>query len=90
MSKGRNANGRFATGNRGGPGNPHARRVGQIRARLLAAITDDDLEAVIRTLVENAKAGEPWAVKELLNRLIGSSTISQADEPESLADMLGV
>lgn len=76
---GRGARGRFAVGNAGGPGNPHARRVGQIRAQLLAAVTDQDLDSIIRTLIDKAKTGEQWALKELLTRLIGDELISQPD-----------
>jgi len=85
---GRGSGGRFAKGNAGGPGNPHARRVGEIRAKLLAAVTDEDLETIIQTLVAKAKAGEQWAVKELLSRLIGDERISEPDPPRPLAELL--
>ena len=35
------------------------------------AITADDVREVAAVLVKAAKAGEPWAVKELLNRCCG-------------------
>ncbi len=73
-SNGRRADGRFATGNPGGPGNPHARQTADIRRLIREAVTDDDLRAVVRCVVKKAKAGEPWAVKELLDRLAGKST----------------
>jgi len=85
---GRGPDGRFAKGNPGGPGNPHARRIGEIRARLLAAVTDEDLESIIRTLIEKAKAGEPWAVKELLSRLIGDALISEPDPEPNWSELL--
>ena len=34
-------------------------------------VTEDDLRAVIAKLVERAKAGERWAVCELLDRCLG-------------------
>ncbi len=78
-SNGRRANGRFARGNPGGPGNPHARRTADIRRLIRESVTDDDLRAVVRCVVKKAKAGEPWAVKELLDRLEGKPT-QAADE----------
>ncbi len=84
----RGTGGRFAKGNPGGPGNPHARRAAEIRSRLLAAVTDEDLEAIIRTMIDKAKAGEQWAVKELLSRLIGDERISEPDPPKPLAELL--
>jgi hypothetical protein len=41
---GRTALGRFAKGNAGGPGNPHAKRVTALREALLAAVTDADIK----------------------------------------------
>ncbi len=70
-TNGRDAGGRFAKGNLGGPGNPFARRVAQLRAVIVESVTDADLAAVVRTLIDAAKGGEPWAVKELLDRCIG-------------------
>ncbi len=68
---GRTAGGRFAKGYKGGPGNPHARRVGQLRAVLLGAVTDEDLKAVIAALLNQAKAGDIASIRELLQRLLG-------------------
>ena len=38
-----NADGTFAKGNPGGPGNPHAATVARLRSVALATITDQDL-----------------------------------------------
>ncbi len=70
-SNGRDGHGRFAQGNPGGPGNPHAAAVGRWRTALAHTVTEDDLRAVIAKLVERAKAGERWAVCELLDRCLG-------------------
>ena len=42
----RDASGKFAQGNPGGPGNPHAKRVGELRTALLDAVTPEDMRAV--------------------------------------------
>lgn len=68
---GRDAGGRFAIGNAGGPGNPHAKRVAELRTMLLDAVTDDDLRAIIRALVARARDGDLAAIRELLDRIIG-------------------
>jgi hypothetical protein len=72
-SNGRGAAGRFAAGNPGGPGNPHARRVAAMRAILLEAVTDDDLRAIVAKLVAMAKDGDLAAIRELLDRTLGKS-----------------
>lgn len=68
---GRAAGGRFAPGNAGGPGNPYARAIGQLRSALLAAVTPDDIQAIIAGLVEEARAGNVAAAREVLDRCLG-------------------
>src|SRR5438105_3708854 len=70
---GHNADGTFAKGNRGGPGNPYARKVARLRNLLLEAVSEEDLRQIVRALVEQAKAGDLTAVREVLNRLLGKS-----------------
>lgn len=68
---GRTAGGQFAKGNSGGPGNPHGKRVAELRAALLEAVTPADIAAVAKALVLRAKQGEVPAIRELLDRLVG-------------------
>lgn len=70
-SNGRDATGRFSKGNRGGPGNPYAKRAGELRAAIYEAVTEEDLRQVIQALLTQAKTGDIAAAKELLNRLLG-------------------
>ncbi|HZY89219.1 MAG TPA: hypothetical protein VFE78_30630 [Gemmataceae bacterium] len=63
----RAAGGRFGKGNSGGPGNPFARQVAALRRALLASVTEEDLEAVTRELVRQAKEGDLAAAKLLLS-----------------------
>jgi len=67
----RDEQGRFAKGNRGGPGNPHARKVGELRSALLRAVSPEDLQVVVEKLVKQAKGGNIPAAKELLDRVLG-------------------
>jgi hypothetical protein len=69
--KGRDGSGRFAPGNKGGPGNPFARKVGQLRSALIETVTEDDMKAVAAKLVEMARGGHLPAIKELLERTLG-------------------
>ncbi len=68
---GRDGRGRFAQGNAGGPGNPHAGKVAKLRSALLAAITEDDVREIVERLVRLAKEGDLAAIRELFLRTIG-------------------
>ena len=78
----RDASGRFSKGNRGGSGNPYARRVARLRSLLLDPVTDKDLEAMVATLVNRAKKGDIVAIREVLNRLVGK--LAAAIDPDRL------
>ncbi len=81
-SNGCKANGRFAVGNPGGPGNPFARQVAGLRQALLNGVTADDLQCVARKLVELAKDGNVQAAKLLLSYTIGKP--QPAPEPDRM------
>jgi len=67
----RDGRGRFVKGWKGGPGNPHASIVMEWRKALVKAVTPEDVTAVMEKLIEKARAGEAWAVKEFLDRCVG-------------------
>ena len=67
----RDARGRFAPGNSGGPGRPPAASVHEHRAALVNAVSPDDIRAVARMLVDKALAGDIGAAKLLFERLFG-------------------
>ena len=68
---GRQSNGCFAKGNRGGPGNPFSRQVAAFRACLINTVTQDDFKAIVFKLVERAQNGNLQAVKLLFSYLLG-------------------
>jgi hypothetical protein len=70
----RDPRGRFAQGNKGGPGNPFARRTAQFRKVLLEVVTDEDIQAAARKLIEQARAGDLAAIRILFSYAIGKPT----------------
>lgn len=78
--------GRFVPGYKGGPGNPHARRVADFRRVLVDAVTDEDLHNLARTLVQKGKAGDVMAAREVFDRLMGKAKVTMAVETEPRFD----
>ena len=68
---GRDASGRFAVGNKGGPGNPYTRKAGLLRKAMFEEVTEDDMRRVVRKLVQLAEAGNVAAVREFIDRCVG-------------------
>src|SRR6267154_513779 len=70
-NNGHTPDGRFAKDNPGGPGNPHARHCARMLALLRASISDEEMVAFIRKLVEKARAGDVSAAKLLMSYKLG-------------------
>jgi hypothetical protein len=70
-TNGKDANGRFAAGNKLGKGNPLAGRAAKIRAILLKSVTKQDAKAIADKLIELSRGGDLAAIRELLDRTIG-------------------
>ncbi len=51
----RDSQGRFTANNKGGPGNPFARRTAALRQAMLDAVTGEDLQAIVRQLIQQAQ-----------------------------------
>lgn len=77
---GRTATGKWAKGNPGGPGNPHAAAIGRARAAFYNALKDLDVEnalEVIRGVMNDPKAKPAdrlAAASALLDRAMGKPT----------------
>lgn len=75
----RDARGRFAPGNPGGPGNPRAADVGRLRARFFASIKDENMDRALAVIVElmdktDARDSDRLAAaRELIDRVIGKA-----------------
>jgi hypothetical protein len=79
---GREANGRFARGNPGGPGNPFARRTAAARKAFCEAVSHEDLIEIARAMKEKAKGGDVAAAKVVLAYVMGKP--ADVVEPDTL------
>jgi hypothetical protein len=70
-SNGRDDAGRFAKGCPGGPGSPNARRVAELKSALLAAVSPEDVTAIVRSIVAKAIGGDVACAKLVLDRCLG-------------------
>jgi len=77
---GRRSDGTFAPGNAGGPGRPPAATVHEHRAAMVAAVTPDDVAAIMQALVAQAKAGDIAAARLVLERVFGRVTDTETLE----------
>src|SRR5262249_57023301 len=78
----RAANGRFAPGNIGGPGNPYNRKVAALRQAMLETVRPEDLQEVIAAVLFKAKMGDLAAAKLLLAYTVGKP--GNAVDPDTL------
>jgi len=67
MGNGRNSSGQFEKGNSFGTG----RRVSELRKAFVETITPEDVQAIVKAIVERAKGGDVKAVQIVLPYLIG-------------------
>src|SRR6476646_381163 len=74
--------GRFTMGNKGGPGNPFARQVAEIRKLLLNSVPGERLTKIVLALVEKAEAGDVAAAKLVLQYTVGKP--AEAVEPDRI------
>ena len=68
---GREANGQFAKGNFGGPGNPFARRVAELRQAVIDAIDKEKIRELFDKLYDMAISGDARAARLLLSYTLG-------------------
>ena len=78
----RDSRGRFGPKNPGGPGNPFARQVAALRQAVLDAVSADDMQKIVRKLIELAAAGNVPAARLLLSYALGKP--AAAVDPDTL------
>jgi hypothetical protein len=81
----RDANGKFAVGNPGGPGRPRGRRVSELRAAAEEAITPEVIRAVMKKVSLQALQGNLAAARILLERTLGRAAEVPVGEPLDIA-----
>jgi hypothetical protein len=81
---GRNADGRFARGNPGGPGNPYYRRQAQLKRMMLECVTDVDVQSVMGVLLGLARSGDLVAIKLFLEYTVGKPSKEVDPDREEL------
>ncbi|MBX9681040.1 MAG: hypothetical protein K2X38_19965 [Gemmataceae bacterium] len=67
----RHPKGTFRNGNRGGPGNPFARRVAKLRQAMLEECAEEDLRGITRAMINLAKNGDKAAAKLVYQYALG-------------------
>src|SRR4051812_7613380 len=68
---GRDGAGRFAAGNRGGPGNPFARQTAAFRKAIRSAVSEQDLADIARGVRAKALGGDLSAARMLFTHAAG-------------------
>src|ERR1700712_2980483 len=76
----RRNSGQFAPGNRGGPGNPFARQVAELRQAILDRLTVESASEIADALIAKAKTGDVAAARLLFQYGLGKP--SKAVEPD--------
>ncbi len=84
-SNGRDASGKFTVGNRAGKGNPLGGAVAKLRAALIQAADEGDVNQIIRAMIDKAKSGDVAAAKVALEYLCGKAQ----SMPEESSDKTG-
>jgi hypothetical protein len=68
---GRGPDGRFVTGNCGGPGAPLSGKIAKLRAALVSAVEPADFIAIGKVLIRQARGGNLDAARVLFDRVLG-------------------
>ena len=86
----RDGHGRFGPGNKGGPGGGAlSRKMTSLRCKLLAAVSEEDIEAIVQALIAKATEGDVPAAREVLDRCCGKAeALDLAVRLEALEDAL--
>jgi hypothetical protein len=80
------AQGRFAAGNKGGPGNPFAAQVSLLRKAILECLTPENVQQIVYTLMTMALSGNLQAAKFLLTFAIGKTVSPTSTDLPSAND----
>ena len=66
---------------KGKSGNPKGRKPRQVESKLVdlwrKTFTDKALSKILKVLLDQAEAGEPWAIREVMDRMFPVTHIAQ-------------
>ena len=82
-TNGRNGSGQFATGNKHGKGNPLFGKVATLRSAVLKSVTPATVKGLVKSLIDQAMAGDIAAAKLILPYLIGQPATAKELEAEA-------
>jgi hypothetical protein len=71
LARDRDPKGRFAPGNRCGPGNPFYRKQAELRRAVLALFTPEDVASLLRVMLALGRNGDVAAAKVFLEYVVG-------------------
>jgi hypothetical protein len=77
---GRDNAGRFIKGNPGGPGNPNLRMISEARRKMLGAVTEEQMLALVEATMRDAIAGDPVSRKIAWEYLCGKPRSIEHDD----------
>ncbi len=89
-TNGRNGSGQFATGNKYGKGNPLFGKVATLRSAALKSITPATVKGLIKSLIDQAMAGDIAAAKLILPYLIGQPATAKELEAEAESEPIAM
>ena len=82
-TNGRNGSGQFATGNKHSKGNPLFGKVATLRSAVLKSVTPATVKGLVKSLIDQAMAGDIAAAKLILPYLIGQPATAKELEAEA-------
>ena len=85
-TNGRNGSGQFTTGNQHGKGNPLFGKVATLRSAVLKSVTPATVKGLVKSLIDQAMAGDIAAAKLILPYLIGQPATAKEMEAEAEAE----
>lgn len=81
-TNGRTGSGQFTYGKKHGKGNPHFAKVATLRSSVFKSVSPATVKKLIKSLIDQAMAGDTAAVKLILPYLIGMLATSKEFETD--------
>ncbi|MFM7097959.1 MAG: hypothetical protein ACKO16_11165 [Gemmataceae bacterium] len=89
-TNGRNESGQFATGNNHSKGNPLFGKVATLRSAALKSVTPATVKGLVKSLIDQAMAGDIAAAKLILPYLIGQPATAKEMEADAESEPITI